>query len=68
MNRISEGELRKEVAVRETLSQMIPIYEKLTQIRTDWISLMKKFIAEYEDLKKIDMTEVSNSQSNFERK
>lgn len=53
MNRIAEGEIGREVATRETLGEMVPIYERLNGVREQWLALMKKYMESNSDLKKV---------------
>lgn len=45
------------MATRETLHEMLPIYDKLVQIKDDWLKSMKKYMDSNSDLKKIEVQE-----------
>ena len=59
MNEIVSGTLSRNTATKDTLAQMLPIYDKLKMIEEGWVKTMKKYIDSNPGLKKIDMTEKS---------
>ena len=44
MNRIAGGEVEKDVATKETLEEMLPIYVKLMELKDIWLNTMKMYI------------------------
>ena len=67
MNRIAGGEVEKDVATKETLEEMLPIYVKLMELKDMWLNTMKKYIQANADLKKVDLQE-KNANEQFEQK
>lgn len=55
MNRIASGELEKRSATRETLAEMVPVYERLMEIKEQWLSNMKKYMESNADLKQVSV-------------
>ena len=53
MNEIASGNLDIKIATKQTLDQMVPIYEKLMNLQTQWLTTMKKYIDGNQDLRKI---------------
>jgi hypothetical protein len=37
MNEIAEGKLGREVAISQTLQEMVPIYEKIQGAKQSWV-------------------------------
>ena len=53
MNEIASGNMDIKIATKQTLDQMVPIYDKLMSIQNQWLLTMKKYIDGNQDLKKI---------------
>lgn len=53
MDRIAGGEILKDIATRETLDEMVPIYDKLFNVKDQWLTTMKKYMESNSDLKKV---------------
>jgi hypothetical protein len=56
MNKIADGNLTKEQATRETLSEVTPIFEDLKNMEERWLKEMAEALEEHQSLKQIEMS------------